>query len=298
MSFVSRQSAQDFLTCDTSAGELALLNPISEDYTVMRRSLIPGLISAMKRNLSFRIQSLRIYEIGKTFTPVLGEELPREDLKLGGLAFAARCPELWHFQRGEVDPSGRIDSKRQIDFYDVKGAMETLCEGLAGTEPVWAPSKLSFLHPGKSADLYFDGEMIGYVGELSPAKAREYDVSAGVYISEILLKPLFLRSRKERVFKPLPRYPYVERDLSIIVEEKVSGETIKHLISRSGHDIITSVILFDLYRGESIPEGCRSMTFRIRYQSEDRTLTDEEVQQVHSSLVETLTREVGAVMRE
>jgi phenylalanyl-tRNA synthetase beta chain len=90
----------------------------------------------------------------------------------------------------------------------------------------------------------------------------------------------------------------VERDLSIIVEEKVSGETIKHLISRSGHDIITSVILFDLYRGESIPEGCRSMTFRIRYQSEDRTLTDEEVQQVHSSLVETLTREVGAVMRE
>jgi len=298
MSFVSGQSGRDFLTCDTSAGDLALLNPISEDYMVMRRSLIPGLISAMKRNLSFRVQSLKIYEIGKTFTPVQGEELPREDLKLGGLAFAARCPDLWHFQRGEVDSTGRIDSKRQIDFYDVKGAMETLLEGLTGTEPVWVPSKLSFLHPGKSADLYVDGEMIGYVGELSPAKAREYDVSAGVCISEILLKPLFLRSRKERVFKLLPRYPYVERDLSIIVEEKVSGETIKHLISRSGHDIITSVILFDLYRGESIPEGCRSMTFRIRYQSEDRTLTDEEVQQVHSSLVDTLTREVGAVMRE
>ena len=113
-----------------------------------------------------------------------------------------------------------------------------------------------------------------------------------------LLEPLFIRTRKERVFRPIPRYPYIERDLSVIVERNCSGDMIKHLISRLGHDIITSVVPFDLYRGESIPEGYQSVALRIRYQSEDRTLTDEEVQEVHSRVVETVTKELGAKMRE
>ena len=130
--------------------------------------------------------------------------------------------------------------------------------------------------------------------KLSPAKAQgtRFD-REGSYMFEILLEPLFIQIRKERVFRPIPRYPYIERDLSFIVEEKVSGDMIKHLISRLGHDIIASVILFDLYRGESIPEGYQSMAFRIRYQSEDRTLTDEEVQEVHSRVADTLCKEIG-----
>jgi phenylalanyl-tRNA synthetase beta chain len=185
-----------------------------------------------------------------------------------------------------------------VDFYDVKGAIEELFEALGGEAVTYVLSEKPFLHPGKSADIVLSGEIVGFLGELSPTKAREHDLPDGVHIFEILLEPLFVGSRKERVFNPIPRYPYVERDLSFIVEEKVSSHMIKQLISRSGHDIIASVILFDLYRGESIPQGRQSMAFRIRYQSEDRTLTDEEVQQVHSSVVETLIREVGAAMRE
>ena len=157
---------------------------------------------------------------------------------------------------------------------------------------------MPFLHPGKSADMILDGENIGFLGEVSPAKTREHDLPGRVLMFEILLEPLFVQMRKERVFTPIPRYPYIERDLSFIVEEKVSGDMIKHLISRLGHDIIASVILFDLYRGKSIPEGCQSMAFRIRYQSEDRTLTDEEVQEVHSRVADALVRELGATMRE
>jgi len=133
---------------------------------------------------------------------------------------------------------------------------------------------------------------------LAPSKMREHDLSRKIQIFEILLEPLFIQSRKERVFRPLPRYPHTERDLSIIVERNCSGDKIKHLISRLGHDIIASVILFDLYQGESIPEGRQSMAFRIRYQSEDRTLTDEEVQEVHGRIVDALVNELGATMRE
>lgn len=298
MSFVSRAATREFIWEDTDSGELALMNPLSEDYAVMRTSLIPGLLSVVKRNLAFRSDDLKLYEIGKIFTPIPGEELPNEDIRLAGITVGARYPQLWHFQRGDVDLKGEIDKERRVDFYDVKGVLENLFEGLAVPEVRCVPSKISFLHPGKSADLLLEETRIGYLGELSPVKMRQHDLTGGVQIFEILLEPIFVQSRKKSVFKSIPRYPYVERDLSFIVEEKVSGDMIKQLISRSAHDIIASVILFDLYRGKSIPQGYQSMAFRIRYQCEDRTLTDEEVQEVHSLVAESLTREVGATMRE
>jgi phenylalanyl-tRNA synthetase beta chain len=296
MSFVSAKAAEEFAEDGTRA--LPLINPLTEEIAVMRTSLLPGLLSAMKRNVSFRSEDLRLFEIGKTFVPVAGEELPREDLKLAGLVAGARYPRLWHFQRGEVDERGKIVKRPAADFFDMKGALEILLEGLRVEQVSYEPSKRSFLHPGKSADVLVGGNKIGYIGELSPAKMREHELEAQVSVFEILLEPLFVQSRKDGVFRPLPRYPYVERDLSIIVEEKVSGDAIKRLISRSSHGIIDSVILFDLYQGESIPKGHRSMAFRIRYQCEDRTLTDEEVQEVHSRVLETLAKEVGASLRE
>ena len=175
--------------------------------------------------------------------------------------------------------------------------LESLLEGLGVPEATFVPSGVPFLHPGKSADMILAGENIGFLGEASPAKTREHDLPGRVLMFEILLEPLFLHMRKERVFTPIPRYPYIERDLSFIVEEKVSGDMIKHLISRLGHDIIASVILFDIYRGESIPEGHKSVSLRIRYLSEDRTLTDEEVQKVHTHVADSLVRELGSTMR-
>ena len=287
MSFVSVEAAREFSTRSEDRDELILINPLTEDYAAMRTSLIPGILAVAKRNINFRSENLKLYEVGKTFSPVPGEELPREDLKLAGVATGARYPELWNLPRDQ-----------EVDFYDVKGVLESLLEGLGIQEVVFVPSNVSFLHPGKSADMILDDESIGFLGEVAPAKVREYDMPGKVLMFEVLLEPLFVRMRKEGVFTPIPRYPYIERDLSFIVEEKVSGDMIKHLISRLAHDIIASVILFDLYRGKSIPEGCQSMAFRIRYQAVDRTLTDEEVQEVHSRVADALVRELGATMRE
>lgn len=298
MSFVTRDAAEEFLKADDTGNTLSLMNPLTEDYTTMRTSLISGLLAALKRNMSFRSLDLRLYELGRVFQPVAGEELPREELRLAALGTGSRYPMLWHFQRGEVDVTGKVIQSPEFDFYDLKGALENVLEGLGVEEARFRPSGEGFLHPGKSADILLDGEKVGYIGQLSPAKITEHDLPKNVHIFEILLEPLLLRSRKESVFKPLPRYPYIERDLSVVVERKVSGEDIKHLISRLGGDIISSVILFDLYRGESIPEGFRSMAFRIRYQSGERTLTDAEVEEVHSRVVETLVNEVGAAIRE
>jgi phenylalanyl-tRNA synthetase beta chain len=286
MSFVTAASAKEFLTTEDTTG-LTLLNPLTEDQAVMRTSLIPGLITCMTRNVSFRSTNLKLFEVGKTFTPVKGEELPREEVKLAGLLTGGRHANLWNVPREE-----------RTDFYDMKGAVENLLEGLGIGSVQYLKKEIPFLHPGKSAEIMVNSEPIGYMGELSPTTIRDHDLDAPVQIFEILLEPLLVQGRKERVFKPIPRYPYIERDLSIIIEENVSGDEIKHLISRLGHDIIATVTVFDLYRGKGIPEGKQSIAFRIRYQSEDRTLTDEEVEQVHSQVVETIIAETGATMRE
>jgi phenylalanyl-tRNA synthetase beta chain len=197
-----------------------------------------------------------------------------------------------------MDIFGKVDVEQKVDFYDMKGALEALLDLFGAEEVLFEPSSRPFLHPGKSADIFLDNRSIGFLGELAPSMARGHDFHGRVQILEIFLEPLFIRDRKKRVFRSLPRYPYVERDVSLMVETNCSGDKIKHLISRLGHDIIASVNLFDLYRGESIPQGRQSMAFRIRYQAEDRTLTDEEVQEVHSSVVDALQKELGATMRE
>ncbi|MDQ7781536.1 MAG: phenylalanine--tRNA ligase subunit beta [Desulfomonilaceae bacterium] len=298
MSFGSVESAEEFLPDGKGTGELALLNPLSEDYAVMRTSLMPGLLSTLKRNLNHRSEDLKLYEIGKTFHPVPDRELPREDLVLAAAATGARHPRSWHFHRGEIDVYGKVDKEPEVDFYDMKGALENVLEGLGISEAAFAPSQVPFLHPGKSADVFVADRNVGFVGELSPRKIREHQFTGTVQIFQILLEPLLIQTRKERVFRPIPRYPFIERDLSLVVERNCSGDKIKRLISRLGHDIIGSVVLFDLYRGESIPEGYQSVAFRIRYQSEDRTLTDEEVQEVHSRVVEAVTTQLGAALRE
>jgi phenylalanyl-tRNA synthetase beta chain len=298
MSFVAPAAAEEFIVDEPFEGSLALLNPLTEDGRVMRTSLAPGILGALKRNLTFRNEDLRLYEIGRTFIPQRGEALPREDVRLAACACGRRLPDLWHFRRGEVDVKGNLETESSVDFYDMKGAIENLLEAFGVEDAAYRPTALAFLHPGKSADILVGSDVIGYVGELSPSKLREHDLPFSVYVFEVFLKPVVAGRCRERLFKPLPRYPYVERDLSIIVEEKVSGDVIKRLISRVGRDIIASVILFDFYRGESIPEGSVSMAFRIRYQSEDRTLTDEEVQKVHTRVVETLSREVGSSLRQ
>lgn len=298
MSFTSEGAAREFVSTENGEVGPALLNPLTEDYAVMRTSLLPGLLSVMKRNLNFRWEDQKLYEVGKTFAAVPGAELPREDLRLAGIAVGKRYPDLWHFHKGEMDVFGKIDSIREVDYYDLKGALENLLEGLGVSDATFVPCTLPFLHPGKSADLMLGGEVVGFMGELAPKKIREHDLPAQVQVFQILLEPLFVQTRKDRVFKPIPRYPYMERDLSFIVERNCSGDKIKHLISRLGHDIITSVILFDLYRGESIPDGRQSITLRVRYQSEDRTLTDEEVQEVHSLVMQALVDELGAAVRE
>jgi phenylalanyl-tRNA synthetase beta chain len=298
MSFTSKGAGADFTAEQNGEAELALLNPLTEDYAVMRTSLISGLLSVMKRNINFRCEDQMLYEVGKTFTPIPGAELPREDQRLAGIAMGRRYPDLWHFHRGEMDVFGKIDPVREVDFFDLKGALENVLEGLGVSDATFVPSTLPFLHPGKSANVVVEGEVIGFLGELAPKTIREHDLSAKVQVFQILLEPLFVQTRKDRVFKPIPRYPYMERDLSFIVERNCSGDMIKHLISRLGHDIITSVILYDLYRGESIPDGRQSITLRVRYQSEDRTLTDEEVQEVHSLVMRALVDELGASVRE
>ncbi len=287
MSFVSKSQGLEFPWNSEPEDLLPLMNPLTEDMTVMRSSLMSGLISTMKRNLSFRSKDLRLFEIGKVFKTVANEELPDEELRIAGLATGRRNCNLWNVDRDEA-----------LDFYDLKAVIENLFQGGQESPLRFDRAKIGFLHPGKSAEIYLEDQVIGYIGELAPSKMREHDLEQNVQVFEILLEPVLLHALKQKVFRPIPRYPYMERDLSIIVEDKVSGDDIKRLISHLGHDIIHNVTIFDLYRGKSLPEGKQSFAFRIRYQSEERTLTDEEVQEVHSHVVEAMQEKLGATLRD
>lgn len=287
MSFVSKSQGLEFPWNISSEDLLPLMNPLTEDMSVMRSSLMSGLISTMKRNFSFRSKDLRLFEIGKVFRTIEDEELPEEELRVGALATGRRNGNLWNVNRDEM-----------VDFYDLKAVLENLFQGAQESPLRLERAKIEFLHPGKSAEIYIEDQVIGYIGELGPSKMREHDLEQNVQVFEILLEPVLVQARKQKVFRSIPRYPYMERDLSIIVEDKVSGDDIKRLISHLGHDIIHNVTIFDLYRGKSLPEGKQSFAFRIRYQSEERTLTDEEVQEVHSHVMEAMQEKLGATLRE
>ncbi len=263
---------------------LRLANPLSEEQALMRTSLLPGLIEAAKKNLQRQAPSIRLFEIAPTFHPEPDRDLPRETPWIAGLLYGVRDEASW------------LAQEAPLDFFDLKGTVETLLLGLSVPAPAFVPGNLPpFLRYG--ARVLAAQTPLGWLGELQPRLADRLDLEGPVFVFQLDLKALAAVAQPFPLYAPLPKYPAVYRDVALVVDKGIPAAEVNEALLRLGRPWLEEAYLFDVYVGEQIPPGKRSLAFHLTYRDPGRTLTDEAVDRHHQKLVEALARELGADLR-
>ena len=268
---------------DPRRKHVRILNPLTEEFSGLRTSLIPGLLEAARYNISRKNSNLKLFELKKVFFPQEGERLPKEVKYLVGLAMGVDRDLHWAF------------SPRPVDFYDIKGCVEDLLGGLQVKGIKFNRAEdIPYLHPGKASRILSDGDVLGALGEVHPQVLDRYEIHGKAYLFEIDFEKMVKGTTEGKRFRPLPKFPAVYRDLSMVIDEALEAEKVVETIWTFRQPFIDELQLFDVYRGAPIPEGKKGVSCRIRYQASDRTLTDEEVNQYHEKVVSQL-REIFQV---
>ncbi len=288
-SFVSGETDK-ILSGAGDEARLALLNPIDETQAHMRVTLLGGLLNALERNFNYGIRNVRLFEIGNCFTNPGRDGRPTETERLAIVASGERNENDW--QTAAAPNDGRID------FYDLKGAVETVAEALGLPELRFdAGAPPCFLHPGRAAEIRLDRQNIGLVGQLHSRVASLYKFKQPVFVAELNLKLMLLADRAEVRYHPLPKFPTVVRDLALSIDTQVQFADVVSAINALQIPELVEVKLFDLYAGGGLPLGKHSIALSLRYRAADRTLTDEEVNARHERVVKNLTERFGAEVR-
>ncbi len=287
-SFISPQSA-DVL----GAGEksdlrsfVKLLNPLSEDQSVMRTSLIPGLLSTVRLNSLRGQDDMRVFEWGKVYIKGDGE-LPQEKQVLAALITGMVSTQEWYQEPSEAD------------FFDIKGAAENILEEL-GIEKVEYKrnSPKEGFDPHEYARIFYSGSEIGAIGKVSKDVLKGYGVEKKAFILELCIDTLLPLVVWVKKFTPLTKFPSVRRDISIIVNRSIQSAMLVDIVKEKGTDLVESVDIFDLYQGKQIAPQEKALAVRISYRSNKRTLRDDEVNKIHEGILEEIRRQTGGRLRE
>jgi len=274
---------------------LALLNPIDETQAHMRVTLLGGLLNALERNFNQGARNARLFEIGKCFMIMdEEEERPLEMERLGMVATGARNEDDWQAAASSNHGGGG----GRIDFYDLKGAIESVAEAMGLPALEFEPDETcEFLHPGRRAEVRLGQEVIGVMGQLHPRIAARYKFKQPVFVAHLNLRMMLLADRAEVRYHPLPKFPTVVRDLALLIDTGVPFADVELAIDELEIPELVEVKLFDLYAGKELPQGKHSIALSLRYRAADRTLTDEEVNAAHERVIKTLKQEFGAEVR-
>ncbi len=279
-SFIAADRQQQL---DPQHAALALANPLSSDLSVMRTSLWPGLVQALQHNQNRQMPRVRLFETGLRFTGDL--HAIDQQAMVAGLACGSALPEQWGV------------STRGMDFFDMKGDVEALL-ALAGPSYDWAfvPTDHAALHPGQSAQIERNGEPVGYVGALHPGLLASLDIAGPVFAFEI--SQAALDDRALPAFEAVSRFPTIRRDLAIVVPEAVSAQAVKACIAKAGGAQLQALEVFDVYRGQGIQSGSKSLAIGLILQETSRTLTDQDVDAIQRQVLSALAETLGADLRE
>ncbi|OYV16862.1 MAG: phenylalanyl-tRNA synthetase beta chain [Methylococcaceae bacterium NSP1-2] len=259
-----------------------LKNPISADMAVMRTTLWCGLIKAALHNTNRQQNRVRLFETGLRFVQKDGET--QQEKMLAGLALGSAYAEQW----GE--------KTRKVDFFDVKADVEALF-GLTGCEVQFVPAEQSALHPYQTAEiLNKDGQSLGWIGMLHPNLEKQLGFDSQVFLFE-LAQDLVLNKTPAK-FKPLSKYPSVRRDLALIVNDDITANQLIACIKNCNEPTLQDIVIFDIYRGKGVTEGSKSVALSIILQNDTQTLTDLQIDAIFSTLLDTLTRNTGAKLRD
>jgi phenylalanyl-tRNA synthetase beta chain len=261
-------------------------NPISSDRNVLRQSLLASILEVAERNARVS-KRLAFFELGEVFLPQQDQMLPLELQKLVILLSGPR--ELLHWQP---------DDSSEMDFYDLKGLLETLLISLNLGEIKFQPVEHPSFHPGKCAMISLQDQELGYCGEIHPLVVDNYDLpDAPILAAELDVGSISTQVPDRYNVESIPMFPPVLEDLAFIVEEGTQVQEIVELIQEAGGDTVTEVALFDVYRGGQAGKGNKSLAFNLKYQKPDRTMTDEEVSQIRQKIIKHLEVKCGAQLR-
>ncbi len=265
---------------------MTLPHPISVEMSVMRVSLWTGLLSAVSHNQKRQQARVRMFETGLRFVPDdKAEGGVRQEPMIAGVICGRRAEEHW----SKDDAS--------VDFYDIKGVVESLLEHTrAGDEFRVQPAKHSALHPGQSAAIYRNGELIGYMGALHPQFEKPFGLNGRTFVFELILKGL--TERRLPVAQPVSKFPANRRDIAIVVDEQVNAGEILDCIEKISQNQVVGLNLFDVYRGKGVPEGKKSLAISITLQDTSRTLEEKEIQGMVNDIVNTLSERFAATLRD
>jgi phenylalanyl-tRNA synthetase beta chain len=268
-------------------GELPvrLLNPMSEDQAELRVTTLAGLLRAVAHNRNRGVADVHLYEIGSVWLTAEGRKLPKERTVVAGVLAGSWSRPGWN------------DAPATLDLFDAKGILESVVEELGVARFKLRAADLPWLQPGRSAEVLVGGDVVGWLGEVHPSVLDSYECSGPVAVFEAQLKPLLKAARDVRPFVDLARFPGVKMDVALVVSEEVSAERAEQAIRSAGGKLLESSRLFDVYRGEGVPAGAKSLAYSLVYRDADRTLTSEEVEQAHEKLVRKVTVALGGRLR-
>ena len=255
-------------------------NPISQNMIIMRPSLLPGLLNTVSYNQNQGIDQIKIFEIGSIFQKSSINKIKETEL-IGGLISGLKAKHSW---------SG---SKRPLDFFDLKGDVESILGDSSGY--VFKKGELPYLHPGKTAFIVKGNNQIGYIGSLHPKLVDELDLKQDVHFFEMQVEKISLKRKVK--FKNFSRFPLAQRDLSFILDQGIPSSEVKSIISSKAGPNLKEINLFDVYEGKGIPAGKKSLTFSLNWQTADRTLTDKEIDGIVEKIVKFLSKKFSAKLR-
>ena len=266
-----------------------IINPLVADQSQMRQSMLPGLVRSVAYNLDHGVPNVALYEIGRVFYGHENTSQPDEPSFVAGVMAGKRADDAWNQKFGEYD------------FFDAKGAVESLLDALRLTKvrfKVAEPEQYPWLQPGRAAEVLSQGEVIGWVGNIHPANLQKVGVDVPVVAFELSVEHLLRLAKKELPYVDVPTLPGVTHDLAIVVDEAVTYEQLVQRITSAGGKLLADVRLFDVYRDRvRVGEGKKSMAFSLTYRAADRTLTSEEVEKAHEKLVNKVLRATGGEVR-
>lgn len=272
---------------EKEANTIKLAMPMSEERSVLRQSIVPHLLEVLAHNKARQIDSVSAYEVGNVF--LTDEEkvtdLPRETERVAGALTGLWSSHPWQAE------------KKAVDFFVVKGILEGMFEELGLADRIsFKQAKKDGMHPGRTAFVLLDGNYIGFAGQIHPQDQKEWDINE-TYVFELSLEKLFAANAPELEYTPIPRYPSMGRDIALVVNEDTAAGDIQSVITEAGGKLLKEVTVFDVYQGEHMETGKKSVAFALRYFDPERTLTDEEVTKAHEKVLKAVEEKTGATLR-
>lgn len=257
---------------------VTIANPLGEDFSVMRTVSFNGILNSLSTNYNRRNESAALFEVARVYIP---KALP--------------LTELPH----EI-PTLTIGMYGHMDFFDLKGIIEHLMDvlGIKGQAEYETEKTLAWMHPGRTASVIIGGETAGYLGELHPQVAKNYNIGTRVYLAVLDMEKLTAYANRNAVYRALPKFPAITRDIAMLVKEDITVKQIADEIKKNGGEYLEEAKLFDVYQGEQIGAGHKSVAYSISFRSGERTLSDSDIAGPMQAIIDGLANELGAQLRD